>query len=122
MYNVLIARGNLGKDPELKYMPDGTPVCNFTIANSSEHKDGTKDKIWFSISVFGNQAQPCMDCLHKGSNVLIQGKLRANENGNPRIFTKHDGTTGSTFNVTAHYIEFLDKREAVEDSEDEPIW
>lgn len=110
MYQKTVVVGNLGNDPEFKYTPNGLEVTSFSVASNRKHKDGSEDKIWFSVSVFGNQAKPCADYLHKGSKVMVEGRLKANENGNPQIFTKGDGTVGSTFNLTANQVLFLDNK------------
>jgi single-strand DNA-binding protein len=116
MYQKTVVVGNLGNEPEFKYTPNGLEVCGFTVASNRKHKDGSEDKIWFSVSVFGNQAKPCADYLHKGSKVMVEGRLRANENGNPQTFTKKDGTVGSTYNLTANQVLFLDARADVDDA------
>ena len=122
MFNETEIIGNIGGDPKFQYTDTGLEVCNFSVACNRKHKDGSDDKLWFSVSVFGNQAKPCSDYLHKGSKVLVKGQLKGNKEGNPHYYTKGDGSIGTTFNLTARQVLFLDKREAVEDSEDEPIW
>ena len=109
--------GNLGKDPTMATTPTGLEVCNFSLASSRRHHNGTEEKIWFSVSVFGNQAKPCAEYLHQGSRVFVEGRLRATEAGNPHTFTKGNGDIGSTFNLTANQVVFLDGKEVVEEDE-----
>jgi len=73
--------GNLGKDPEVKYMPSGEAVCNFSVAcNEQWKKKDTGEKQehteWFRVSVFGKLAEVCGKYLTKGKQVYIEGKLR----------------------------------------------
>ena len=111
--------GNLGGDPELRYLPDGQPVCNFSMCSNKKLRDGTQ-KTWLSISVYGNQAENCNQFLRKGSKIYIEGELKPNEQGNPHSYTKGDGTIGTTFNVTVYYVEFLDSKREF-DGEDVPF-
>jgi len=120
MYHKILVVGNMGNEPEFKYTPNGLEVCGFSLASNRKHKDGMDEKIWFSVSVFGNQAKPCADYLHKGSKVMVEGRLRANENGNPQTFTKGDGTVVSTFNITANQVVFLDNKSP--DIDEEQTW
>lgn len=117
MYQKLTVLGNLGNEPEFKFTPTGLEVCNFSLASNRKHKDGTEEKIWFSVSVFGNQAKPCADYLHKGAKVMIEGRLKANENGNPQTYTKRDGSVGSTYNLIANQVVFLDCKNASDDDD-----
>lgn len=73
--------GNLGKDPEVKYMPSGEAVCNFPVAcNEQWKKKDTGEKQehteWFRVAVFGKLAEVCGKYLTKGKQVYIEGKLR----------------------------------------------
>lgn len=71
--------GNLGKDPELKYTPQGTPVATFSIATSSRYKDKQgewQDKTeWHNITAWQRLAEICGQYLHKGSKVYIEGRI-----------------------------------------------
>jgi len=106
MYQKLILIGNLGRDPEMRYTPDGTPLTSFSIATSRRY--GERDETtWFRISVFGKQAESCNQYLHKGSKVLIEGRLRPDENGSPKVFQRKDGTYGASYEVTAENVRFM---------------
>ena len=79
--NKVIVVGNLGKDPETRFMPDGKAVCNFSVATTDTWKDkatGEKKEAteWHRISAFGRLAEICGEYLKKGSQVYIEGKLR----------------------------------------------
>ena len=107
MYEKLILIGNLGRDPEMRYTPDGKPNTTFSVATG--RKFGDKDETtWFRVSVWGNQAESCNQYLKKGSKVLVEGRLRPDANtGGPQVWQKKDGTWGASFEVTADTVRFL---------------
>src|SRR5512138_526182 len=79
--NKVILVGNLGKDPETRYMPSGSAVTNLTLATSEQWKDKqTGDQQerteWHKIAMFGRLAEIAAEYLRKGSQVYIEGKLR----------------------------------------------
>jgi single-strand DNA-binding protein len=125
MYHEIVVVGRLGNEPELKYMPNGMEVTNFSLITSRTQKDGTESKLWFSVGVFGHVAVPCAEYLHKGSKVFVSGRLQGDEAGNPRTFTRKDGTTGSEFKLTTSNVVFLDgKSDAVDapQESDAELW
>lgn len=106
MYSKLIIIGNLGRDPELRFLTDGTPVTTFSVATS--RKFGDKDETtWFRVTVWNKQAESCNQYLHKGSKVLVEGRLRPDESGNPTVFQRKDGSWGASYEVTAETVRFL---------------
>lgn len=119
-YQKLIIIGNLGRDPELRVVPNGNAVTELSVASNRQYttKDGQKVKetTWFKVSVWGKQAEACNEYLHKGSSVLVEGRLSPDkETGNPRTFTRSDGTTGASFEVTAQTVRFLTGAEKKEE-------
>ncbi len=110
MYQKLILIGNLGRDPEMRYTPDGKAVTSFSVATSRKYND--KDETtWFRISVWGKQAESCNQYLTKGSKVLVEGRLRPDANtGAPQVFQKKDGSWGSSYEVFADNVRFLSAR------------
>lgn len=110
MYQSITVVGNLGRDPEMRYLPDGTPVTNFSVATNrrwGSGDDAKEEVVWFSVSVFRAAAEACNNYLKKGSQVLVVGRLRAGDNGGPRTFTRQDGTVGASFEITADTVRFL---------------
>ena len=106
MYQRLILVGNLGSDPEQRFTPAGDPVTSFSVATSRKY--GDKDETtWFRVTVWGKPAESCVTYLHKGSKVLVDGRLRPDANGNPVTFQRKDGTWGSSYDVTAEAVRFL---------------
>ena len=115
MYNKVILVGNLGRDPEMRYTPSGDAICNFSMATSEKWtgKDGQPQErtLWWRVSVFGKTGETCNTYLKKGSKVLVEGRMNGDpKTGNPRIFTRQDGTTGTSFEVTAAAVKFLSSR------------
>ncbi len=112
MYQTIVIVGNLGKDPEMRYLPNGTAVTSFNIATSHKYtgSDGqlVEETTWFRISVFGKQAESCNQYLKKGRPVLVEGRLKGDPaTGGPRIWTRQDGTPGASFEITASIVRFL---------------
>jgi single-strand DNA-binding protein len=127
MYHTLIIAGRLGQDPEMRYLPNGSAVTNFSVATDRVYKnaDGEKKKVttWFRVSVWGKQAEACNQYLGKGSLALIEGVLNPGENGQPKVWTSQNGTTGASYDVIAQTVRFLstNKQEKIETVEDVPF-
>jgi single-strand DNA-binding protein len=125
MYQKIVIVGNLGRDPEMRYLPNGTPVTNFSVATNRRWtgQDGQQQEetCWFRVSAFGRMAEVCSQYLSKGRQVLVEGRLRPNERGEPRVWTGNDGVARATFEVTAEAVKFLGGRgDAVPMSDMEP--
>ncbi len=114
MYHRIILVGNLGRDPELRYTPSGQAVCNLSVASNRRYTDSNgqqrEETIWFRVSVWGRQAETVNQYLRKGRQVLVEGRLIADENGNPRIWNRQDGTPAASFEVSAQTVRFLGGR------------
>jgi single-strand DNA-binding protein len=106
--------GDLGQDPEMRYTPDGVPVTNFSVASNRTWtgEDGEKHEqtVWYRISAWNRLAEICNQYLQKGRQVYIEGELRPDESGGPRVFTRNDGEPGASFEVTARTVQFLGGR------------
>ncbi len=112
MYQRLVLVGNLGRDPEMRYTPNGTPITNFPMATSRKWTDASgqvrEETAWFRIAVYGKQAEICNQYLAKGRKVLVEGTLVVDEKtGGPRVYTRKDGTPGASFEVRAGTVRFL---------------
>ena len=100
MYQKLIIIGNLGRDPEMRYTVDGKPVTSFSVA-VSDRKDET---MWVRVSTWNKLAETCNQYLHKGSKVLVEGRLKAE----PSVYEKKDGSgLASNYEMTADNVRFL---------------
>jgi single-strand DNA-binding protein len=69
-----------------------------------------KKTAWFRVATWGKQAENCNQYLKKGRKVLVEGRLVADEKGNPRTFMRQDGTPGAAFEVNASTVRFLSSR------------
>ncbi len=114
-FHTIIIVGNLGRDPEMRYTPNGNAVTSLNVASNRAYTDTNgqrvKETTWFRVSVWGKMAENANNYLQKGSMVLIEGELRPDrETGNPRTFTRNDGTTGASYEVFARNVRFLSSR------------
>jgi single-strand DNA-binding protein len=112
MYQHLTIIGNLGRDPEMRYTPSGTPVTQLNVATNRTYKDSNgqqiKETTWFRVSVFGKTAENVAQYLHKGSLVLVEGRLTPDkQTGGPRLWDRQDGTKGASFEVFATNVRFM---------------
>jgi single-strand DNA-binding protein len=115
MYQKVIIVGNLGRDPEMRYTPDGRPVTNLSVATNRRwtNQDGSQgeETTWFRVSVWGKQAEACNQYLTKGRQVFIEGTLRPDQGtGGPRIWTGNDGQARASFEIFAQTVKFLGGR------------
>jgi len=104
-FNKIIVIGNLGRDPELRYTPQGNAVCNFSVATSEKKRDkaGEMQEIttWFRVTTWNKQAENASKYLTKGRPVYIEGRLRIEE------WTDRDGKNRYTLEVNATDLQFL---------------
>jgi single-strand DNA-binding protein len=105
----------------MRYAPNGNAVTSLNVASNRTYTDSSgqrvKETTWFRVSVWGKQAENVNTYLQKGSSVLIEGELRPDkETGNPRIFTRADGTSGASYEVNARTVRFLSTKGAGGDS------
>jgi single-strand DNA-binding protein len=117
MYQKIIIVGNLGRDPEMRYMPDGKAVTNLSVATSRRWTqqasgESVEETTWFRVSVWGRQAETVNEYLSKGRQVLIEGRLRPDpETGGPKLWTAQDGSVRASFEITADTVRFIGGRE-----------
>ena len=107
--NKVIIVGNLGADPETRYMPSGSAVTNLSIATSEQWKDKQtgeqKERTeWHKVAMFNRLAEIAAEYLRKGSQVYIEGKLRT------RKWQDRDGNDRWTTEVIADEMQMLGSR------------
>ncbi len=104
-FNKITIMGNLGKDPELRYTPQGDAVCNFSVAVSEKKRDkaGELQEItnWFRVTLWRKQAENASKYLTKGSPIYIEGRLSVDE------WTDRDGKTRYTLEISATDMHFV---------------
>ncbi len=125
MYQRIVLVGNLGRDPEMRYTPNGTPVTSFSVATNRKYtaSDGQlrDETLWFRISVWGKQAETCNQYLGKGQKVLVEGSLVGDENGGPRVWVGQDGKPRASFEVRAQTVRFLSRRDEAAGGVSSPV-
>jgi single-strand DNA-binding protein len=112
VYHRILVVGNLGRDPEMRYTPDGTPVTTFSVASNRRwtSADGSpgEETVWFRVTAWRRLAETCNQYLQKGRQVLIEGRLQPDKaTGGPRIWTGNDGVARSSYEITAQTVKFL---------------
>ncbi|PWT91987.1 MAG: single-stranded DNA-binding protein [Blastocatellia bacterium] len=113
-FNKIILVGNLGRDPELRYTAQGTPVCSFSLATNERRKDRNGEMqdhtTWFKVVLWNRQAETASQYLQKGRPVYIEGRLRVEE------WTDRDGKPRYTLEVHATDMQFIGSARS-----DEPV-
>jgi single-strand DNA-binding protein len=107
-FNKIIVVGNLGRDPELRYTPQGVAVCSFSMATNEKRRDKAGDlqdiTTWFKVTLWRQQAENAAKYLTKGSPVYIEGRLRIEE------WTDRDNNNRYTLDVLATDMQFIGSR------------
>jgi single-strand DNA-binding protein len=106
--NKFIGIGNLGRDPELRYMADGKAVCNFSFAITEKYKDKSGDQKevteWINVATFGRLAEICGEYVRKGTKVYVEGKLKTEK------YTDKNGIEKSATKITAEKVDILSSK------------
>src|SRR5688572_7626645 len=105
-FNKITIVGYLGRDPELRYTPTGTAVCDVSIATTERRKgrgggDPEETTTWFRVTMWGRQAEVASQYLRKGRLVYVEGRLSQREQ------TRKDGTTRTSLEVHATDLQFV---------------
>jgi single-strand DNA-binding protein len=107
-FNKIIICGNLGRDPELRYTAQGTPVCSFSMATNERRKDRNGEMqdhtTWFRITLWNRLAETASQYLQKGRQVYIEGRLRVEE------YVDRDGKPRHSLEVFATDMQFIGSR------------
>jgi single-strand DNA-binding protein len=115
-FNKCTVVGFLGRDPEIKYSPQGTAICSFSVATTEKRKDrdGEAQDIttWFSCVAFGRQAEVINEHFHKGSPIYLEGRICLEE------WTDREGGKRFTLKMTVTAFEFIGKAGDRNDSTD----
>lgn len=113
--NKIILVGNLGRDPEIRYLPSGEPVANITIATSSKYKGKTGEMVeeteWHRVTFFGKLAEIAGQYLKKGRPVYVEGRIKT------RKYTDKDGVEKYSTDIIANEMQMLGERPNAEESQ-----
>jgi single-strand DNA-binding protein len=106
--NKVILIGNLGKDPEMRYLPNGDPVVKFPLATGAKWKDKNgqfqERTDWHNIVAFRRQAEVCNEYLKKGSPVYVEGRIQT------RSYDDRDGNKKWITEIIAQSIQMLGRK------------
>lgn len=100
-YELTIIEGNVGREPQMRYMPDGRAVTNFSVAVNTR-KDGAPN--WYNVSAWDRQAEICNEYVKKGMSVLIQGRVKA------RSWVDGNGKAMASLELSADRVQFIGGR------------
>lgn len=116
--NKVILVGNLGRDPEIRYLPSGDPVANITVATTSKYKgkDGNmvEETEWHRVSFFGKLAEIVGQYLKKGSAVYIEGRIKT------RKYTDKDGVEKYSTDIVCNEMQMLGGRPSEQGEQQAP--
>ncbi|MDD5505005.1 MAG: single-stranded DNA-binding protein [Candidatus Omnitrophica bacterium] len=106
-FNKVLFMGNLTRDPELRYLPNGTAVATFSVASNRVYKLPTGEKkeeaTFIRVVVWSKRAEICAEYLAKGSSVFVEGRLQS------RTWQGQDGQKRSTIEIIADNVQFIGK-------------
>lgn len=110
--NKVILIGNLGRDPEVRYAPSGSAICNVTLATSRQWKDKTsgekqEETEWHRVVFYDRLAEIAGEYLKKGRPVYVEGRLKT------RKWTDKDGVEKYTTEIVADQMQLLGSREGM---------
>jgi single-strand DNA-binding protein len=108
-FSKIMIIGNLGRDPEMRYTPNGKPVTQFSVAVSHSRPDGQGGWIddgtdWYRVSVFGDRAERAAEQLRKGNKVFVEGRFKTRE------FEGKDGEKRTSLDVISDNVISLERR------------
>ena len=113
--NKVILVGNLGKDPEVRYLPSGSAVANVTIATSSKYKNQAGEMVeeteWHRVTFFGKLAEVVGQYLKKGRSIYVEGRIKT------RKYTDKDGVEKYATDIIADSMQMLGDRRDGDDGQ-----
>lgn len=117
--NKVMIIGNVGRDPEMRYMPSGRPVTLFSVATTrrwaTSEGERREETEWFNVIAWGSLAEICKQHLHKGQQVYVEGHLQT------RSWEDQEGKKNYRTELVANEMIVLGGRHSVEPAEAEPI-
>jgi len=100
--------GNLGREPEMRYTPDGKPIATFSVATSRSRRDPNGNWMdeteWHRIVAWDRLAETASQYLHKGSKVYVEGRIQS------RKYTDNSGVERTVYEIVANDLTLLDRR------------
>lgn len=119
MINKLIIVGNVGREPEMRFTPNGNPVTSFSVATNETYTDSSGERQkrteWFNVVTWNKLAETCNEFLAKGMMVYAEGRLHL------RTWEGQDGQTRYRNELTAQTVRFLSRKESIGESEPKEV-
>ena len=116
--NKVILVGNLGRDPEMRYLPSGEAIANLAVATTDKYKDKSGQMVeqteWHKVAFFGKVAEVCGNYLKKGSQIYVEGSLKT------RKYTDKDGVEKYSTEIRGDRMQMLGSRERGEQNDAQP--
>lgn len=112
---IVESKGRLSREPELRFLPDGTPVTTLNLAvnrtwtdqSGGEAGEKQEETTWLRCSVWGAAAESANQYLVKGQEVLVRGRLQVDPaTGGPKLYQRQDGTVGAGFEVRVFNLDY----------------
>lgn len=123
-FETYIIEGKAGRDAEMRYTPSGTAVTSFSVAVDNEYTTSIGEKVkevkWIRVSAWGKLAEICNQYVKKGTAVLVEGRLKGDDKGNPRTYQNNFGETVASFEMTASTVRLLGGRKESEKPATQP--
>lgn len=113
-FNQFNVTGNLGRDAEVRYTPDGRPVASFSLCNNRT-VNGEKRQLWIRCSWFGTTAEKVAEYLLKGTGVLVSGPIELRE------YQANDGTTKNSLELIVNNLQLLGGGPRSDEDTGEPV-
>lgn len=119
MYQKLIIAGRLGRDAEMKFLPNGDPTTSFSVATdrtwTTKNNERQKETTWWRVTIFGKIAQSLNEYLVKGTCVVVEGRLRVDQKtGGPIVYQSKSGSWTSMFEVQADQVRLISSAKQAE--------
>ena len=110
-YNKFMILGRVGRDPDNRYLADGTLTTNFSVAvkDAGKDDDGNPATMWVRVVAYDRLAESVSRYVRRGRRVFVEGKILVDKKtGNPAVFSRKDGTVGTALEMRASNVVYLD--------------
>lgn len=105
MFQELLIVGTLGRDPEMRYTPEGKATATISVATNRKTAKGDEETTWFRVTCWDKTAEYVNKFMQKGSKIVVRGRLVVDPvSHGPRIYTRQDGTPAANFEVVAETV------------------
>ena len=108
MFHTVTLAGRVGQEPDVRTTKSGLEMASFSVAVDIKGQKGTKITIWPKITAFGQLSKIVGQYVHKGSVVLVEGRLSPDaQTGAPKIYAKKDGSMAASYDIVAEKVQVI---------------